>query len=122
MACAALWLGRGSLLAIANIKSAYRLVPVHPQDQLWLGMQWEDQLYVDGMLPFGLRSAPRIFTPVADAFEWCIHHRGVKFIFHYLDDFLVMGPPGSDVCKHSLELLEAECHKLGVPLAAEKLQ
>ena len=50
---------------------------------------------MDGMLPFGLRSAPKLFTAVADALEWCIHKRGVESIFHYLDDFIVMAPPGS---------------------------
>ena len=74
------------------------------------------------MLPFGLRSAPKIFTAVADALEWCIHQRGVDGIFHYLDDFLVMGPPDSDTCKCSLDLLISECHSLGVPLAPEKLE
>ena len=122
VAMAALQLGKGCLLAKADIKAAYRLVPVHPLDRTWLGMQWNSQLYIDGMLPFGLRSAPKLFTAVADAIEWCIHQRGVDLIFHYLDDFLVMGPPNSVTCKHSLELLVSECGELGVPLASEKIE
>ena len=51
-------LGHGSLLAKIDIKSAYRLIPVHPHDRKWLGMQWYQLLYIDGMLPFGLRSSP----------------------------------------------------------------
>lgn len=47
---------------------------------------------------------------------------GVDIIFHYLDDFLVMGSPGSDACKHSLDLLMEECSTLGVPPAPEKLE
>ena len=122
VAITALQLGKGCLLAKADIKAAYRLVPVHPLDRRWLGMQWNNQLYIDGMLPFGLRSAPKLFTAVADAIEWCIHQRGVDLIFHYLDDFLVMGPPNSATCKHSLELLVSECGELGVPLASEKIE
>ena len=122
VAAIAMQLGKGALLAKADIKSAYRLIPVHPQDRIWLGMQWDNKLYIDGMLPFGLRSAPKIFTAVADALEWCVHKRGVDYIFHYLDDFLVMGPPDSDMCKRSLELLISECNTLGVPLAPEKLE
>lgn len=121
-AMAAFRLGKGSLLAKADIKSAYRLIPVHPQDRKWLGMLWENRLYIDCMLPFGLRSAPKIFTAVADALEWCVHRRGVEFLFHYLDDFLVMGPAASDICKHSLELLVEECSNLGVPLSPEKME
>ena len=51
----ALQLGPGSLLAKIDIKSAYRLVPVHPLDRYMLGMEWDGQVYVDGMLPFGLQ-------------------------------------------------------------------
>ena len=45
---------------------------------------------------------------------------GVQFIDHYLDDFVVVGPPYSDTCARALAALEAECDKLGVPLAPEK--
>lgn len=85
-------------------------------------MQWNNQLYKDGMLPFGLQSAPKLFTAVIDAIEWCIHQGVVDLIFHYLDDFLVMRPPNSVTCKCSLELLVSECGKLSVPLASEKIE
>jgi len=116
----AMSLGKGALLAKVDIKAAYRLVPVHPVDRSYLGMKWKQSVYVDGMLPFGLRSAPKIFTAVADALEWCIRQQGVCNIFHYLDDFVVVGLPESDHCKHSLEILEKVCSLLGVPLAPEK--
>ena len=32
--------GRGTLMAKADIKSAYRNVPVHPEDRLLMGMSW----------------------------------------------------------------------------------
>ena len=73
------------------------------------------------MLPFGLRLAPKIFTVVADALEWCARQRGgIPFIDHYLDDFIIVGPPYSEACSHGLAALEAECDALGVPLAPEK--
>ena len=72
------------------------------------------------MLPFGLRSAPKIFTAVADALEWCISQHGVDYIFHYLDDFLIMGPPGSSICQENLQKLIDVCSRLGVPLVADK--
>ena len=49
-------------MAKVDIKNAYRLLPVHPEDRLLLGMEWQGQVYVDTALPFGLRSAPKIFT------------------------------------------------------------
>lgn len=58
-------------------------------------MEWKGYVYVDPMLPFGLRSAPKIFNVVADALEWYLHWKGIRHIFHYLDDFIVVGPPSS---------------------------
>ena len=81
--------GRGTQLAKVDIRSAYRNVPVHPDDR---GMIWRESLFVDAALPFGLRSAPKIFTAVADAAEWIVRREGVDFIIHYLDDFLLMAP------------------------------
>ena len=50
-------LGQGCFLAKIDIDSAFRNVPVHPHDRHLLGMIWNQQLYVDTVLPFGLRSA-----------------------------------------------------------------
>ena len=122
VATAAMQLGRGALLAKLDIKSAYRLVPVHPDDRHLLGMKWGATYYADGMLPFGLRSAPKIFTAVADGLEWIMRQRGVTFVDHYLDDFITMGPPASGVCGENLERILAVCKELGVPLAMDKLE
>lgn len=57
--------GSGALLGKLDIKSAYRIIPVHPDDRLLLGMKWKGQLFIDTALPFSLRSAPKIFNAVA---------------------------------------------------------
>ena len=113
-------LGQGAQLAKIDIKSAYRLVPVHPAQRKWLGMQWQGRVYVDGMLPFGLRSAPKLFNAIADALEWCVTKRGVQHIYHYLDDFIVLGSPSTEECGAYLSTLQQVCQELGVPLAPEK--
>ena len=77
-----------------------------------MGFQWQGQRYVDGMLPFGLRSAPKIFTAVADALEWIVRARGVRRIDHYLDDFVTFGPAGSDECAQALQLICRTCDEL----------
>ena len=57
--------GRGTQLAKMDIASAHRMVPVHPDDRPLLAVQWAGQVFFDTRLPFGLRSAPKIFTAVA---------------------------------------------------------
>ena len=47
-------------MAKIDIKAAYRMVPVHPQDCHLFGMMWEDKVYVDAALPFGLRFAESV--------------------------------------------------------------
>ena len=69
--------GRGALMAKMDIKHAYRNIPVHPRDRLILGMQWKGSSFVDAALPFGLRSAPLLFTAVADALQFVMEKRGV---------------------------------------------
>ena len=113
--------GRGALMAKLDLRHAYRVVPVHPADRLLLGMRWHGRLYVDTALPFGLRSAPKIFSAVADALLWAMHCRGMRNAIHYLDDFFFVGPPGSLACAVALQVALAACDELGMPVAVEKL-
>ena len=80
--------GPGAQLAKFGVESAYRLIPVHPNDRHLLGMRWRGGLYINTAIPFGLRSAPKIFNAVADAIQWI---SGVESVIHYLDDYLIIG-------------------------------
>ena len=115
-------LGQGTLLAKIDIRAAYRLIPVHPDDRPLLGIEWEGSAYCDAMLPFGLRSAAKIFTAVADSIEWILRRRGVVHIAHYLDDFIILGTPHSSRCADSLKIVVDTCAELGVPLALDKCE
>ena len=115
-------LGQGALLAKADVKEAFRIIPVAPEDWLLLAMQWKNELYLDKVLPFGLRSAPILFTAVADALEWSIRQRGVRNIFHYVDDFIIVGKPNSEECASALATT-LECFSiLGVPAEPSKCE
>ena len=75
---------------------------------------------VDTALP--LRSAPKIFTALADALEWVVRQTGVKVVLHYLDDFLLVGELASEQCKDNLQKLLAVFTALHIPVAREKLE
>ena len=68
--------GRGSELAKLDVTNAHRIIPVHPEDHSLLGMRWKGKLFIDTALPFGLRSALKIFTAVADGLQWIPSNRG----------------------------------------------
>ena len=114
-------LGPGALMAKVDLKSAFRMVPVHPADWELLGMHWRGSYYFDTCLPFGLRSAPFLFNEVATAIEWILEHNyAVHPILHCLDDYLMAGPPGSPACAchlqnflHVASLLGVRCHGEG---------
>ena len=44
-------MGIGTLLAKLEIKNAYRIVPVHPEDRPLLGAKWQGKLFIDTVLP-----------------------------------------------------------------------
>ena len=112
--------GKGAVLAKADIESAYRLIPVHPIDRPLQAMEWKGQIYIDPMLPFGLQSAPKLFIAVADALEWHLKQRGIRHVFHYLDDFIVVARPASPDCRIAIGILNEACTYLGVPIADHK--
>lgn len=115
-------LGPGALMAKADIKSAFRLCPVRPEDWPLLGMHWRGQYYFDLRLPFGLRSSPFLFNQLADALQWCLYfHYTVSYSFHYLDDFFFAGSPSDQECLTSFTAFKHLCDRLRVPLNTSKL-
>ncbi|KAL9961224.1 hypothetical protein ACROYT_G030129 [Oculina patagonica] len=115
--------GRGTLMAKFDVATADRNVAIHPEDRPLLGMRWRGQFFVDMVLPFGLRSAPFIFTAIADLVEWIlVNNSCVNFLRHYLDDFLTLVPPASPICHNNLQKCVHLCKKLGLPLHPDKLE
>ena len=95
-------LGRGALLAKIDISHAYRNVPVHPDDRRLLWTVWNGSVFVDTSLPFGLRSAPKIFCAILDALEWVLCREGVSICLYHIDDLTQ--------CAQNLQLLQLSCH------------
>ncbi len=89
-------IGRGALLAKFDIKSAYRILPIHSEDRFLFGMRWKGKIFIDLCLAFGLRSACKILIDFADMLEWVLKFRTpIQFLSHYLGDFLLAGPTSS---------------------------
>ena len=72
------------------------------------------------MLPFGLRSAPKIFNAVADTLNWHLHRAGIPIICHYLDDYIIVTPSDRALCIKFIEIIHCECDRLGIPIATHK--
>ena len=72
---------------------------------------------VDKVLPFSLRSAPKLYNAVADGLLWILASQDRVDAIHYLDDFLLFGAPESRQCDDAL----CRAH-LGVPVAPGKTE
>ena len=97
------------------------MIPVHPEDQHLLEVHWEGTVYIDRVLLFGLRSAPKLFSAVADALHWILHKKGIKKSLHYLDDFiLVVG--NHQMAVRQKDILLGTFEELKVPIEQSKLE
>ena len=95
---------------------------MHPDDRWLLGRQWQGRTYVDTVLPFGHRPAPKLYNAVADGLLWILASQDRVDAIHYLDDFLLFGAPESRQCDDALCGALARCAHLGVPVAPGKTE
>jgi hypothetical protein len=82
-------LEKGNWVFSVDIKDAYLHVPIHPKYQKYLHLALLGKVYKFTVLPFGVATAPYVFTRIVGAMADVIHLRGVKF-HHYLDDWLIV--------------------------------
>ena len=118
---AAMMLGRGAIMAKVDVKAAFRLCPIRPEDWPYLGMRWNGQY--DKVIPFGLRLAPYIFNCLAEAVTWILHaNYNVGHLYHYLEDFITLGAPNTEECNHNILLIQELFTRLNIPIAKEKFE
>ena len=87
--------GKGAVMMKRDLKSAFRHIPVSHHDHWLLIFEWDGKFFVDMFLPFGLRTAPRIFNLFSEALHWVFETLYCWNVTHYLDDFLFVFPPSS---------------------------
>jgi len=72
-----------------DLKDAYLSVPIAKQHRKLLRFVWEETTYEFTCLPFGLCSAPRIFTKLLHPVVAHLRFQGLRTVI-YLDDMLIM--------------------------------
>ena len=113
--------GPGCFMTKTDIQSAFRIIPVHPDDWELLGMSWKGLFFFDKALPFGLRSAPYLFNQLSDALEWLVKtHLNIPSIIHILDDFFIAQPLPFSRCATALCQVLTLFEELNIPLAPKK--
>lgn len=114
-------MGRGCFLSKIDIKHAFRLLPVRPEDWPLLVYYWQGCFYVDLKLPFGSRSSPSIFTDFADLLCWILTTKYKLVVIHYADDYLMFTTASLAEAKDDLQKFKEVFEFLDVPIAVDKL-
>jgi hypothetical protein len=79
-----------------DLKDAYFLVPIFRGHRKYLAFEYRGQHHRFRALPFGLTSAPRVFTRVAQVIVTQLRHEGLR-VHAYLDDWIILGRSPRDV-------------------------
>lgn len=115
--------GKSALMGKCDIKSAFRLLPIHPDDFNLLGFSFQGSIYVDMALPMGCSISCAAFEKFSTFLEWVFCQRAnTRNVVHYLDDFLFAGRQGTGQCQFYMNTFHDLAAELGVPLAVEKTE
>lgn len=91
-------IGEGALLAKMDISSAFRLLPVCPEDFCLLGFKHSGLYYIEKSLTIGCSLSCSLFEKFTFP-HWELSQRSkLQSIVHYLDDFLFVGQANSSEC------------------------
>ena len=89
----------GDYMGKLDLKDAYLAVPMKDQHRKYLQFQWRDKLLQFTTLPFGLASAPRVFTKLLRPALAHLRQQGIRCLM-YIDDMLVLGASKEELKRH----------------------
>lgn len=107
----------GAEAATFDIRAAYRVTPIRPDQQNALCLIWRGKVYIDRAVMFGLASSAGVFGAVADMIVAISLAHGFGPMCKWVDDFLVIRLPGQRWTEADFVQTTG---MLGVPWAPEK--
>ena len=108
----------GDWMTKVDLKDAYFAIPLNCQDRKLLRFQWQGKLYQFNCLPFGLSSAPWIFTKATKPVVTILRTPGMRIII-YKDDILVMAP-SKEIAQQHTDCLIFLLENLGFTINRQK--
>ena len=108
----------GDQIAKLDLKDAYFSVPMAQNSKRLLQFQWKSQLLQFTCLPFGLSSAPYVFTKLLRPVLTSLRDQGIRCLM-YLDDMLILGKTPQEL-NHNFCLSKSLLTTLGFSVNEEK--
>ena len=110
-----------------DIESAFRTIPIVPEQWKYLVVRRDDSFWIDKCLPFGVVPATGIHGRTVDALKAILKWHGLDEMFKWVDDMVLLIVPvttltGSHFRFRDLSLIDNIAHILGIPLHPDKRQ
>ena len=87
-----------------DLQDAYFHVPIYPNSRKYLRFTFENKVYQYRVLPFGLNTAPQVFTRLWHTVTGYLHRQGISVI-PYLNDWLIHHPDRKVLLRHQAQLI-----------------
>jgi hypothetical protein len=101
-----------------DLKDAYHSIIMNQDSRPLLAFQWKNKIFQWSRLPFGLSTAPYIFSRMLKLALSPLRAKGVVFV-QYLDDILILGET-KEAVQINFNLIMEQLVKLGFQINVEK--
>ena len=108
----------GMFMSSIDLKDAYYSVPIWQCHKKYLSFQWEGSIFQFQVLPFGLSSAPRVFTKLLKPVFAQMREEGFS-VLGYIDDSLILAYSFEE-CVRATNRLRELLIELGFTVNTEK--
>ncbi|KAF5382385.1 hypothetical protein D9757_009774 [Collybiopsis confluens] len=110
-------LPEGCKAATFDISAAYRITPVFPAQQNSLCLYWDNMVYVDRAVCFGLSTSAGVFGSIADMLVAIYKKWGVRGLLKWVDDFFAIRFPDQSWTEEEFVALTGA---FGIPWSIKK--
>lgn len=94
----------GDWLAKVDLKDAFFTIPIHVTHRKYLWFMFQGKVYEFNCLPFGLSSAPWVFTKTLKPVIALLRELGVRLIA-YIDNILILAESREELEIHTVALI-----------------
>ena len=93
-------LRQGEWVTSIDLSDAYLHLPIHPQSRTFLRFHHKGISYQFSSLPFGLATAPLVFTSLVNEVKLLALKQDIR-LHQYLDDWLIKAPSQAESREHT---------------------